>query len=145
MNISASKLLTTIMFLTTGLVLSTNALAGDFHRLVGSIANGGGLICTSTTPRNANTAMEIDVFEFQTPAADNYRCRITTNNTGQDLIIRLIGLTGSTLATSTTPINGAGQTAYTLLGANYLYQCTVASGAGSAVNGGDYRICVQRQ
>jgi hypothetical protein len=89
--------------------------------------------------------MEMDVYEFQTPAADSYRCCINGNTTGQDLFVRLIGLTGSPLASFTTPVNGTGCTAYTSLGGGYVFQCTVASGAASPVNGGNYLVCAQRQ
>lgn len=140
-----SRLLTTAMMIVGGIMVLGTAVAGDFHRLVGTINNGGGTNCTWTTPKNTSTAMEMAVFEFQTPAADNYRCYITSNGTGQDLTVRLIGLTGGPLATVVTPVNGVGATAYTSLGAGYLFQCTVASGAGSSVNGGNYQICAQRQ
>jgi len=126
-------------------LLASAAMAGDFHRLVGVIADGGGANCTYTTPKNTSSAMEMAVFEFQTPAADSYRCYVTSNTTGQDLIVRLIGLTGSPLASVTTPVNGAGATPYIGLGGVFLFQCTVSSGAGSPVNGGYYRICAQRQ
>lgn len=131
--------------LAVGLALSGNATAGDFHRLVGTIANAGGTNCTWTTPKNTSTAMEMDVFEFQTPATDSYRCCITSNGTGQDLTVRLIGLTGAPLQSVTTAVNGAACTAYNALAGGFLFECKVASGAGSPVNGGNYRICAQRQ
>lgn len=128
-----------------GLSVPGSTIAGDFHRLVGPIANGGGTNCTWTTPKNASTAMEMDVFEFGTPAIDGYRCSITGNTTGQDLTVRLIGLTGLPLASFTTAVNGVGSTPYVVLGSPFLFQCTVSSGAGSPVNGGNYRVCAQRQ
>ena len=128
-----------------GTTIGGSAIAGDFHRLVGGIADAGGTNCTWTTPKNTSTAMEMDVFEFQTPAADSYRCSITSNGTGQDLTVRLIGLTGAPLATFVTAVNGVGATPYVALGGGFLFQCKVASGAGSPVNGGNYRICAQRQ
>lgn len=127
------------------LALSGNVGAGDFHRLVGGIPDGGGTNCTWTTPKNTSTAMEMDVYEFQTPVSDSYRCCINSNATGQDLYVRLIGLTGSPLVSFTTPVNGTGCTAYTGLGGGFVFQCTVASGASSPVNGGNYRVCAQRQ
>ena len=69
------------------------AAAGDFHRLVGTIADAGGTNCTYSTPKNTSSAMEMGVFEFQTPVTDSYQCCITSNSTGQDLFVRLVGLT----------------------------------------------------
>ena len=128
-----------------GFAYSGSTVAGDFHRLVEPVANGGGLECTWSTPQNTGSAMEMAAYEFTTPAADSYRCRITSNSTGQDLTLRLIGLTGSPIVSVTTPVNGTGLTSYVSLGGGYTFQCTVASGAGSPVSGGNYRVCVQRQ
>lgn len=119
--------------------------AGNFKRMVGVMADGGGVNCAYVTPKNTGTAMEMDVYEFQTYVADSYRCCISGNTTGQDLYVRLIGLIGNPLASFVTPVNGTGCTGYIGLGASYLFQCTVASGAGSPVNGSWYRLCVQRQ
>lgn len=123
-----------------------DANAGQFKRLVGTIADFGGQIVAHASPLNTSTAMEMDVYEFTTPAADSYRCRIIGNTTGQDLTVRLIGLTGSPLASCTTPVNGPCDTPYTALGGGFLFQCTVSSGAGSPVAAGaHYVITVQRQ
>lgn len=68
----------------------------------------------------------------------------SANTTGQDLTVRLIGLTGAPLATCVTPVNGVCSTPFVGLGGGFLFQCTVSSGAGSPVNGGFYRLGVQR-
>jgi predicted small integral membrane protein len=77
--------------------------------------------------------MAMEVFEFVSPAVDTYRCCIQSNTTGQDLFVRLIGLTGVQLAAIQTGVNGNGCTAFIGLGAGFAFQCTVASGAGSPV------------
>ncbi len=129
---------------TLGVSFLGTAEAGQFKRLTGSnlLANGG-FLQVYATPLNTGTAMEMDVYEFQS-VADSWRCFISANTTGQDLTVRLIGLTGAPLATCVTPVNGACFTPFVGLGGGFLFQCTVSSGAGSPVNGGFYRLGVQR-
>jgi hypothetical protein len=119
--------------LATGITLPGEALAGQYKDLHGAIPNAG-CISAHSSPRNVSSAMAMEVYEFITPAADAYRCCITSNTTGQDLFVRLIGLTGAQLGVFQTAVNGVGCTAFINLGAGFAFQCTVASGAGSPVN-----------
>lgn len=85
--------------------------------------------------------MQMEVFEWVTSGADSHRCCIFNNNTGQDLFLRLIGLTGSPLVSFQTAVNGTGCTPFIGLGGGFAFQCTVSSGAGSpVVLGGFYRV-----
>jgi len=135
--------LTTI--LATGLALSGDATAGSFKVVsTTGLANGGARFAVSS-PFNVSSAMEIEVFEFVTNAADSWRCGITQNNTGQDLQVRLIGLTGTVLSSCVTPVNGVCSTPFIALGGGFAFHCTVSSGAGSpVVLGSQYRFFVQR-
>jgi hypothetical protein len=107
-------------------------MAGQFKNLHGGIANGS---CNSahSSPKNVSSAMAMEVFEFVTPVADSYRCCILSNATGQDLFVRLIGLTGAELAFFNTAVNGTGCTPFIGLGAGFAFHCTVATGAGNPV------------
>jgi hypothetical protein len=119
--------------LATGLLWGGGATAGQFKNLHGSIPDNG---CNSahSSPKNVSSAMAMEVYEFVTPVADSYRCCILSNTTGQDLFVRLIGLTGSPLQSFQTAVNGTGCTPLNALGAGFAFQCTVASGAGSPVS-----------
>jgi hypothetical protein len=138
------KTLAMAALFTLGVSFLGTAEAGQFKRLTGSnLLADGGILQVYATPLNTASAMEIDVYEFQT-VADSWSCRVTANTTGQDLVVRLIGLTGAPIATCVTPVNGTCATPAIALGGGFLFQCTVASGAGSPVNGGFYRLGVQR-
>jgi hypothetical protein len=127
------------------LAFSEDVAAGQFKRMVGSLPNAGSF-SAHASPRNTSTAMELDVYEFQTPAADAYRCGVTQNSTGQDLFVRLIGLTGTVLASCQTAVNGVCVTPFIGLGAGFVFQCTVSSGAGSPVTAtAHYTFTVTRQ
>jgi len=125
------------------------AEAGRFRKLTGSnLLPNGGSIQIYASPLNTGTAMEIDVYEFQTTAVqDRWRCFVNANNTGRALNVRMIGLTGEPLPTvkCVTPVNGTCATPFVGLGANFLFQCTVSSGSGSPVRPNSfYRVGVQR-
>jgi hypothetical protein len=138
------KTLAVAALFTFGISFLDTAEAGQFKRLTGSnlLANGA-FLQVYATPVNTGTAMEMDVYEFLS-VADSWRCFVSANTTGQDLTVRLIGLTGAVLGTCVTPVNGICQTPFVGLGGGFLFQCTVSSGAGSPVNGGFYRVGVQR-
>jgi hypothetical protein len=121
------------------LLWGTGAMAGEYKNLHGSIPNAG-CISAHSSPRNVSSAMAMEVYEFVTPVADTYRCCIQSNTTGQDLFVRLIGLTGSQLAFFQTAVNSTGCTPFVGLGAGFAFQCTVASGAGSPVGGAAHYI-----
>ena len=125
--------------LATVLLGAGGAMAGDFQNLHGNIPNPG-CISAHSSPRNVSTAMAMATYEFVSPAADNYRCCISSNTSGQDLFVRLIGLTGSPLASFQTAVNGTGCTPFVGLGGGFAFQCTVASGAGSPVGGAAHYI-----
>jgi hypothetical protein len=112
---------------------STGAMAGQFKNLHGVLANPG-CISAHSSPRNVSSAMGIEIYEFVTPATDFYRCCITSNATGQDLFVRLMGLTGLPLASFQTAVNGGGCTANINLLGSFAFQCTVSSGSGAPVS-----------
>ena len=125
--------------------LSDGAMAGQFKYVHTPIPNANCVFMYST-PTNQSTAMGMEIYEFTTPAADNYRCCITANTTGQDLVIRLLGLTGAPAANGFTPVNGTGCTPYAGLGAPLPFQCSVSGGGGSPVVANSYyRIAICRQ
>jgi hypothetical protein len=139
--------LTGILALTFGFFDGANA--GQYRRVdqTATLAVGG-QVFFRVSPFNHNSAMEMDVWEWlSAPAGGSYRLRIIQNNTGQDLTIRMIGLTGTQLGavTCTTPVNGVCNTPSIALGGNFLFQAIVASGAGSpVVAGSQYTIAIQR-
>lgn len=126
-----------------------SANAGQFRR-VDQTANlaVGAQIFFRVSPTNHNTAMEMDVWEFLSRnGPGSYRLRILQNNTGQDLTVRMIGLTGTQLGAvaCTTPVNGVCDTPSIALGSNFLFQAIVSSGAGSPVGANTlYTIAIQR-
>src|SRR4051812_36918949 len=96
-SVSLVVALTSLLVLIFG--LNQPASAGQFRR-VDQTANlaVGGQIFFRVSPTNRNTAMEMDVFEFLSRAgAGSYRLRILQNSTGQQLNLRMIGLTGAQL------------------------------------------------
>ena len=136
-----------VALFTLGVSFLGTAEAGQFKRLTGSnLRPNGGSIQVYASPLNTNTAMEIDVYEFQTTAVqDSWRCFVNANSTGRALNVRMIGLNGIVIASCTTPVNGTCGTPFVGLGANFLYQCTVSTSAGAPVRPGSvYRVGVQR-
>jgi hypothetical protein len=128
-----------------GLSASEGAVAGQFKFMQQPVPNAS-CVYAYVTPTNQSTAMTMGVFEFVTPAADNYRCCITANSTGQDLYVNMLGLTGVPLGSFQTPVNGGGCTPFRCLGAGFAFQCKVASGPGSAATPNSvYRFAVCRQ
>jgi len=125
------------------------ATAGQFRRVDQTATLGvGGQISFRVSPVNHSSAMEMDLWEWlSAPGGGSYRLRITSNNTGQDLTIRMIGLTGLPFAgiACTTPVNGTCSTPSIALGGNFLFMAIVSSGAGSPVAAGSqYTIAIQR-
>lgn len=133
--------LVVLEFLTKG-----SAAAGQFKRIDASTLGPGQQRVVHASPQNQSSAMEIDVYEFLTRiGGGGYRCRITSNNTGTALNLRLIGLTGTILNTCTTPVNGGCSVPFIGLGSNFLFQCTVAAaGLDPALVGSHYVLTVQR-
>ncbi len=134
--------LAVLMTLAMVLFSGAGAIAGQYKDLHGDIP-AGGCISALSNPRNVSSAMAMEVYEFVTPAIDSYQCCIKANTTGQDLFVRLIGLTGAPLDSFETAPNGLGCTAFVALGSGFAFQCTVASGAGLPV-GGKYKVAACR-
>jgi hypothetical protein len=129
------------------LLAPATALAGQYKTLNTQTLGAGGQVTAYSSPKNTNTAMEMETYEFQTTAATaSWRCRIITNQTTRALNVRLIGLTGAQLANCTTSAGGTCDTAAIALGGNFKFQCLVATGAGSPIpsDASWYRIAVQR-
>jgi hypothetical protein len=131
--------------LAAALFATTDASAGQFKRLDATASLGvGGQVTAWANPQNHNIAMEMDTYEFLS-ASGNWRCRILFNNTGTGLHLSLVGLTGTVLQSCTTPVNGTCDTPDIGLGGDFLFQCIVASGAGSPVGANSlYQIGIQR-
>jgi hypothetical protein len=113
------------MMAVAAVALAATAEAGQFKRLETTTLPIGGFVDGFSSAQNHNVAMQGDVFEFVTPAGGTFTCGIVANNTGRALTVRLISLTGSTLQTCTTPVNGGCTTPAQGLGGNFLFQCTV--------------------
>ena len=144
---SMLSILALTTLLATGLVWNGEVIAGQFKRLTGSNLLGvGGSISAHASPRNQGTAMEMDVYEYQSAAvAANYRCSITQNSTGRALRLRRIGVDGSITATCITAINGVCSLPLVAHAANLLFQCTVATASSQPVSAtAHYTIAVQR-
>jgi hypothetical protein len=134
-----------LTIVTMMLAFSTDGMAGSFKEISTVGLANGGTRSAHSSPFNVSSAMQIEVFEFVTNAQDGWRCCINANTTGQDLFVRLFGLTGVQLASFQTAVNGTGCTPFVGLGSGFAFQCTVATGAGSPVNAGaHYVIGVQR-
>jgi len=134
-----------VITLATLLLWGAGAIAGQYKNFPDSIPDAACSVAHSS-PRNVSSAMEMEVYEWVSPAGDSYQCCINQNNTGQDLFVRLIGLTGTVLESFQTPVNGTGCTPFVGLGAGFAFQCTVASGAGSpVVVPSHYKIGICRQ
>src|SRR4051794_14138664 len=129
---------------TAASLVAAGAQAGEFKTLNTQSLPVGGVIHAYSSPKNTSTAMEMEVYEWQTPSAGGtYTCGIDLSSGVPPLHVNLIGLTGIPLAsctgtTCTTPTIG--------LGGGFKFMCTVSSGAGAA-SPGDlawYRITVKR-
>ena len=129
----------------TTLLVGTTALAGQFKRLDASTLAPGAQVTALASPQNQGAAMEMDAYEYQS-AATSYRCRITFNNTGEALNLRVIGVNGAVAFSCATPVNGTCDTPFVGHAGNLLFQCLVATGNGSPVAAGSaYGFAVQRQ
>lgn len=123
--------------------------AGQFKRLNAATLGLGAQIAVHASPQNQGSAMEIDVYEVLSGTA-SFRCRITQNNTGQQLALRLISLNGSQASlcvTSSAPPFTCNTSFLpsSLLRPNSLYQCTVATAQGvTVIPGSHYTLAVQR-
>jgi hypothetical protein len=124
---------------------AAGAQAGEFKTLNTQSLPVGGVIHAYSSPKNTSSAMEMEVYEWQTPAGGTYNCGIDLSNGVPPLHVNLIGLTGAPLASCTT-VSGTCTTPTISLGGGFKFMCTVSSGAGSAAIGdlAWYRIAVKR-
>src|ERR1700731_411625 len=100
----SAKIVASALALATGILLvDAKASAGEFKNV--TAIPSGGCVNVHSSPLNVNSAMGMEVFEFQTAAVGGYRCCIQQNSTGRGLFVRLIGLTGSPLGSFTTPVH----------------------------------------
>jgi hypothetical protein len=144
-----NKLLSSVLTLgaSAALLVPMHASAGQFKTLNTQTLGAGGQVSAYSSPKNTNIAMELETYEFQTtPSQVNWRCRITANQTSRALTVRMLGLTGQQIATCTTAAGGTCDTLAVTLGANFKFQCVVATGAGSPIPSdlSWYQIAVQR-
>jgi hypothetical protein len=122
--------------------------AGQFKRMTGSSTLAvNGSISAQASPRNQGAAMEMDTYEWQSQAAGaaSFRCRITSNTTGQTLNLKWLGVNG-TIIDSCSALNlGTCDTGVHGLVANLLFQCVVSTANGSPVSAAArYIFAVQR-
>jgi hypothetical protein len=120
------------------LATSPAAQAGQFKNVnIDSISNPG-CVTVHSSPQNQGPAltavMEIETFEFTTPAADGYKCCIISNATNQKLIVRLMNLSATPVSNAITPVvNGTACTGFVGLNSAFAYQCTVSGLVNSPV------------
>lgn len=123
-----------LLLATALLALADTAQAGQFKRLNASGLAVGGQIAALASPQNQGAAMEMDVYEFQTPTnGGSFRCRILTNTTGQTLNLRFIGVNGTIIASCAAANNGSCDAGTFSLVGNLLFQCLVATQNGAPV------------
>lgn len=129
-----------------GISIAGPATAGQFKRLDASSLAVGGQIAALASPQNQGAAMEMDVFEFQTPAAGgSFRCRILSNTTGQTLNLRFMGVNGTIISSCAAANNGSCDAGTFSLVGNLLFQCLVATGNGTPViTDARYTLVVER-
>lgn len=146
------KSVSLLVGLTSVLVLVFGALqpatAGQFRRVdqTATLAVNQ-QISFHVSPVNHTTAMEMDVWEWLSRnGPGSYRLRITQNNTGRALTIRMIGLTGAQFAGIQCTSNpNPCDTPSIALGSNFLFMAIVATAANQPVAAGShYTIAIQR-
>ena len=146
-NLSLGSALTFV--LTTLLVLCGDAMAGSYKTLNTAGLAVGTQVQVRSSPKNTpNGSIEMEVYEWETGSViDTWQCRILDNNTGQELTIRTVSLTGAifqngscTAAVTTGCACDAG--AQSLVG-DAKFLCIVATGNASPVIGGaNYKMAV---
>lgn len=124
----------------------TGAMAGQFKTLNTQGLAPGGQVGVFSSPKNTSSAMEMEVYEWPSPASGTYNCGIALNSTGQVLRVNMIGLTGVSIGSCTTVAGGTCSTSSVSLGGGFKFMCTVASGAGFPISsdGSWYQIAVRR-
>ena len=130
----------------SGLLAATAAQAGQFKTLnTGDLAAGGSVQAYSS-PQNTDSAMEMEVFEWLTPAAGGaYSCNILYNGTGRVLNMSLIGVNGTVVNSCAAAAGGTCSTPIIALAGNTKFQCLTATSFGAPVAAGVYySMSVQR-
>jgi hypothetical protein len=136
------------VLLTAAIVFTGESNAGQFKRMTGSntlAVNGN--ISAHASPRNQGTAMEMDTYEWQSQSAGaaSYRCRITSNTTGQTLNLKWLGVNGTIIDSCSAANLGTCNTGVHGTVGNLLFQCIVSTANGAPVSGtAHYIFAVQR-
>jgi len=136
---------------TSGLLAATAAQAGQFKTLNTETLAVGEAVQAYSSPQNMSQAMEMEVFEWLTPALDGlhaYSCNILDNGTGQVLNISLIGVNGMVISSCSAAPEGSCSTPIApdmgLIG-NLKFQCLTATSFGAPVAAGVfYSMSVER-
>jgi hypothetical protein len=129
-----------------GLLAATAAQAGQFKTLNTASLAVGASVQAYSSPQNTNDSMEMEVFEWPTPAAGGtYSCDILLNETGRVLNISLIGVNGTVINSCSAAAGGSCSTPIVGLAANTKFQCLTATSFGAPVGAGVYySMSVQR-
>jgi hypothetical protein len=138
----------TSFWLTAAILFTGETNAGQFKRMTGSstLAVNGNL-AAHASPRNQGAAMEMDTYEWQSQIAGaaSYRCRITSNTTGQTLNLKFLGVNGTVVDSCSAVNNGTCNTGTHGLVANLLFQCVTSTANGNPVNGTAHYIFAVRR
>ena len=132
------------------LVAASAAQAGQFKNVQTNSVNNNACVTVHSSPQNEGNAgtasMQMEIYEFIPPAADNYKCCIGTNSTNRALTVRVITMSGASPSGATTGINLGGCTTFVSMPFPYAYQCTVSAGPGMPVApNSEYTLKICRQ
>jgi len=135
-------------WLTAAILFTGETSAGQFKRMTGSSTLAvNGNISAHASPRNQGNAMEMDTYEWQSQASGSasFRCRITSNTTGQTLNLKWLGVNGTIIDSCSALNGGTCDTGVHATVGNLLFQCIVATANGSPVSASaHYIFAVQR-
>ncbi|MCW5200747.1 hypothetical protein VU07_02900 [Desulfobulbus sp. F4] len=128
-----------------------NAMAGQYKTLnTGGLAAGASM-CMYSSPKNAlptPKGMEMEVYEWQTSSAGGfYRCSLTSNQTGKTLNLRMIGLDGTIISSTSCAAGTSCATPTSSLTSYGKFACVVATNSFTAFTSDAvyYRLCVDRR
>ena len=130
----------------SGLLAASVADAGQFKTLNTANLAAGGSVQAYSSPQDTNSAMEMEVFEWPTPAAGGaFSCNILYNGTGQVLNMSLIGVNGTVINSCGAAAGSSCSTPIVSLAGNTKFQCLTATSFGASVAPGVYySMSVQR-
>jgi hypothetical protein len=131
------------------LLAPTGVAAGQYKTLSAETLAPGAQVQATSSPKNSGIAMELDVYEFKAVAGGaQYRCRITTNGTGQPLGLKFIRVDGTVIGSCVAPPGGGCNTVYSVpeIGGGNKPLCLVHTGLNLLVVGRNptYTMAVQR-